>query len=79
MAVDVRLRQIVASVLGVSARDLSDSDSPETLQSWDSVSHIQLVVALEAEFGIEFSPEEIVELNSIGEIRERIAARVGEP
>ena len=78
MAVDERLREVVASVLGVETEELSDSDSPESLPSWDSVAHIQLVVAIEAEFGIEFSPEEIGELSSLGEIRERIETRTGE-
>lgn len=78
MAVDERLRRVVASVLGVRAEGLSDSDSPETLSAWDSVAHIQLVIAIEAEFGIEFSPEEIGELSSLGGFRERIEARAHE-
>ena len=69
---DERLARIVAAVLDVEAGSLSDEDSPETVESWDSIHHIQLIIAIEAEFGIQFSAEEIGELNSIGRLRRRI-------
>lgn len=69
---DERLARIVAAVLDVEAGSLSDEDSPETVESWDSIQHIQLIIAIEAEFGIQFSAEEIGELNSIGRLRRRV-------
>lgn len=71
-AVDARLARIVAAVLDVDEASVSDGDSPETLETWDSIHHIQLVIAIEAEFGIQFSAEEIGELNSVGRLRQRI-------
>jgi acyl carrier protein len=34
------------------------------MRQWDSVAHLQLVVAIEDEFGIQLDPAEVVDLNS---------------
>ncbi len=52
---------IVADVMEVDAGDIDDASSPDTIDNWDSLSHVQLVVKLEKEFGIKISPEEGVE------------------
>ena len=67
-----RLRNVFASVLGVEPSRLSDADSPETIAGWDSVNHIQLCLAVEAEFGIELDPDELAGLNSFQAFRERL-------
>jgi len=71
---DRRFRNVLESVLAVDASTLTDDDSPRTIPQWDSVNHLQLMLALEAEFGIQFSPDEIAKLSSIGLLRERLAA-----
>lgn len=35
---------------------------------WDSLAHISLVVALEDEFGIEFTTEELAEMETVGDL-----------
>ena len=69
---DSRLKNVFASVFGVEPSALSDADSPETVPGWDSVNHIQLCMAVEAEFGIELDPDELAELNTFRAFRERL-------
>lgn len=73
MSADARLRDVFASVFGVDAAGLTKDASPSTVAGWDSVNHLHLVLALEAEFGVQFEPGEIAELTSFGRIRERLA------
>ena len=54
-----RLRDVVSKVLGVPAEDLADSTSPDTVDGWDSIKNMNLVLALEDEFEIEFSDEQL--------------------
>lgn len=72
MSTDDRLRAVFASVFGIDAARLSDDDSYETIPEWDSVNHINLVLSLEAEFGIQLEPGEIAELTSVAAIRARL-------
>jgi len=56
---------VAADVFEVQESTLTAASSPDTIDSWDSLHHLSFVVALEQEFGIQFSPEEIEQLLSI--------------
>lgn len=62
---NARLRRVVADVFGLEPDLVRGHTSIDTVEAWDSLRHLNLVVALEAEFGVAFSPEEIVELVSV--------------
>ena len=47
----------------VFSRNLSASDIDE----WDSLTHINLIVAIEKEFGISFTLEELEKQNNVGD------------
>jgi acyl carrier protein len=63
-----RVRGIAADVLEVPITQVTPDSSPETLETWDSVHHLNLVLALEQEFNLQFEPEEIDQLDNVGEI-----------
>jgi acyl carrier protein len=63
---------VVSQVLGVQINELSEDSSPETIQTWDSLKHMNLVLALEEEFGVRFSDEKIIQMLSIGLITEAV-------
>lgn len=63
------VRETIASVLGVAAVRLTDSSSPETIQAWDSLNHLNLVIALERKFGVKFVINDVLEMRSVGAIR----------
>jgi acyl carrier protein len=66
----VKLRQIVANVLGVPTDAVSSTSSPRDFPQWDSAAHIDIVLSVEAEFGVSFSPDEMLDSLSIGAIEE---------
>lgn len=72
MSVEERLHAVVASLFPVEPGAVTDADSPQTIAEWDSIGHLNLMLALEAEFGLEFSPDEMAALTSVGAIRRRL-------
>lgn len=46
------------------------------IDSWDSFAHINLMLGIEGEFGVEFDSDEIATLLSIGQILEALQKRV---
>ena len=74
MTVDRRLQAIFEAVFGPGVSELSDRDSPSTIKRWDSLNHVHLILALEAEFGVQFDAGEIADLVSVGTIRQRLSA-----
>ena len=60
-----RVRGIVADVFGLPVEQVGPDTSPDNIESWDSLQHLNLVLALEQEFGVQFTPEEIEQLLTV--------------
>jgi acyl carrier protein len=71
-----QVRIIAADLLGVPAEQITPASSPETLESWDSIQHLNLVLALEETFGVQLSPEEIEQMKNVGEIAKLLEAKL---
>lgn len=54
---------------------LTDSSCADDIDEWDSLSHIQLVVAIEKSFGIKFTSREIMKWQNVGEMVDTIAEK----
>jgi len=57
-----RIKNVMSAVFEIQVEQIKDDSSPETIGSWDSLKHMNLVVALEEEFGITFDDQEIYEM-----------------
>ena len=64
-----RLVRTAADVLGVTPDALSEDASPDTVSSWDSLGHLNLVIALEEEFGVSLSADDVLAMRDVGSIR----------
>lgn len=71
------LRQILLDVLEVDT--ISDSDTIDTVEKWDSVRHLKLVMAIEQHFNVTFEADEIFELGSVQAIIDAVNRQTGAP
>lgn len=73
-----RCAEVMAEVMEVEPGAINNDSSPDTLEQWDSLSHVQLVLKLEKAFGVKISPEEGIEhFTSFGSIVDYITKKVG--
>lgn len=63
-----RIKQIMADAFEVPVSEIPDDASTENFAAWDSLGHMQLMLALEAEFGLSLSTEEMLELTSLDRV-----------
>ena len=56
-----RVKKVMGSVFNVDIDLIKDNSSPDNIENWDSLKHMNLIIALEEEFEIEFDDEEIVD------------------
>jgi acyl carrier protein len=63
-----QIRLIAADVLGVSPKSLSPESGPETIEAWDSVQHLNMVLAIEQQFNLEFDPDEIDAIKTLADM-----------
>lgn len=67
-----KMKEVLESVFGPDGLALTDDDGPGTTPLWDSVAHLNLIMTIEAEFGVAFATAEIPELRSLRKIRARL-------
>lgn len=67
-----RIIAIVANVMNASRDSLGPESSPKTVKEWDSLKHMNLVLAIEDEFGVQFSDQQIARLTNIAAIMEAL-------
>lgn len=67
--------QLVATVLGVPATDIADDIGPATYAEWSSIKHLQLLIAVEENYSLSFSREEIRSVRSVGDLRRSLLSR----
>lgn len=66
----MKLREIVADVLNVSPDEIQPGSRPRDFPQWDSAAHIDIVLSVEAEYAVTFTPEEMLEALSVGALED---------
>ena len=63
-----RIRAIVSAELGLQTAALSDHTRAQDIPGWDSVVMVDILFALEAAFGIEFSGDDMASVQTVGDL-----------
>ncbi|MEO7045547.1 MAG: acyl carrier protein [Ferruginibacter sp.] len=72
------VNNIFIDVLDDDGIVLKDSTSADDIEEWDSLNHIQLVVAVEQHFKIKFTSSEIRKWKNVGEMCTAISKKISE-
>jgi citrate synthase len=72
---DDLVSRIVAGTLGISSDAVDDDLAFSGIPEWDSLNHVNLMLALEQELRTEIDEDLMVQLTSVRAIREFAAAR----
>ena len=59
---ETKIKNIMSSIFDVELDQINDTTTQGDLEHWDSMGHMNLVVALEEEFELVFDEEEIIEM-----------------
>ena len=70
-----RVQEVFRDVLDDEDIVLSDATTADDIEEWDSLSHIQLVVAVEKAFHVKFSSKEILSWKNVGEMVDCILSK----
>jgi acyl carrier protein len=66
-----KLQQIFRDAFDVE--ELTDEMSIDTVEGWDSMAHVALIMTLQKEFNLSISPEQAIELVDIASIKTFLA------
>ena len=65
----MQLYDIIASVLNIEAATLSEQSNAMNTANWDSLRHIEVILAVETAYNIRFAINEVVNMQNLGDMR----------
>jgi acyl carrier protein len=71
-----RLKKIVLRELDLDDFDFHDDTTANIVSGWDSLTHIQIIVAVEKNYKIKFKGIEILKIKNMGELQSLIDSKV---
>ena len=72
----VKLQEIFRDIFDDEAIVITPRTTADDIEEWDSIEHINLIGAVEDEFGIKFKMREVSGMKNVGEMAEIIKSRV---
>jgi len=71
-----QVHQMASDIFGVPAESVTRESTPLTIRRWDSMQHLNLILAIEERFNLQLEPEEIDQMKSIGHITTLLTRRL---
>mgnify|MGYP000844850327 FL=1 len=71
-----KVAQIFRDIFDDEELIINDNTCADDIDDWDSIEHINLILAVEKEFSIKFDMNEIARLKSVGEIVRAIESKL---
>ena len=70
-----RLNDVFRDVFGDDSISVNDATTSDDIEDWDSIEHINLIGAVEDEFGLRFKMREVSGMKNVGEMIDIISER----
>lgn len=64
-----KLKELMAGIFDLKKEDIKEDSAMSNIETWDSLSHLQLIAGIEEKFGISIDVDDILKMTSFSEIR----------
>ena len=71
-----KLQKIFSDVFGEEDLNINEGTTPGDIEAWDSLAQISILEAVQDEFNISFSIDEIMEMKSVGAILDAVLGKL---
>jgi len=72
---DERLSRLIAEILRLPIQSVNDELSLRSTDNWDSLTHMELIAAIEQEFSVDLTADDIVAMTTYSGIKSVLGAR----
>lgn len=71
-----KLKKVILTELELDDFNIVDETVASQVPNWDSLNHINIILAVEKEFGVKFKGTEILKVKNIGELQKLIDSKL---
>lgn len=71
------LKKVILNVLKLDDWEIADTTLAAEVPGWDSLSHVNVVSAVETHFGVRFKNVEIIRLKDVGDLQRLVNSKLG--
>ncbi len=75
-AVYETLNEVFRDVFDDESIEVNDATTSDDIEDWDSLEHINLIAAVEQEFGMKFNMGQVVTMKNVGEMVDIILSQI---
>ena len=65
--IENKVFELFSNIMSVPIKSLSKESNPNTIENWDSLSHVKIIMQIEHNFKLDLLPDEAMEIFSIGD------------
>jgi acyl carrier protein len=71
------LKSVILNVLKLEDWEITDTTLAAEVPGWDSLSHVNVVSAVEKHFGVRFKNVEVLRLSNVGDLQRLVNSKLG--
>ena len=76
-AMEQRIKNVMSAVFEIPVNKIKGSASPDTIESWDSLKHMEFIISLEDQFNVNLTGDEIASLQTIDDVILMLKMKLG--
>jgi acyl carrier protein len=77
LMISPRLKSVILSELDLDDFEITSTMTADSVPGWDSLSHVRIILAIEAAYGIRFSTLEVLKMKRVGDLQELVDRKSG--
>jgi len=74
--VEKKVLKIFSILMDVPIKNLNKNSNPDTVENWDSLSHVKMIMEIESKFNIDLLPDEALEIFSLNDAIKIIISKI---
>jgi acyl carrier protein len=75
--ISAELKQVILKQLNLDDFDLQDETIAPEVPGWDSLNHMNIILAVEEHFKVKFKSYELLRLKCVGELQKLVDLKLG--
>ncbi len=75
--ISAELKKVILKELNLDDFDLTDETIAPQVPGWDSLNHVNIILAVEHSFNVKFKSYEVLRMKNVGDLQKLVNSKLG--